>query len=60
MAFEKKFYLFFFLRSLAVYKNHVCEYYFPSTKNQAKISIPVHSVVGMTTVFPLASIVLYR
>ena len=27
-----------------VHKHHVCEQYLPSTKNQAKISIPVHSV----------------
>ena len=33
-----------YLRSPVVYKNHVCEKYFPPTKNQAKISIPVHSV----------------
>jgi hypothetical protein len=26
-----------------VCKIHVCEYYFPPTKNQAKIPIPVHS-----------------
>ena len=33
-----------FFTSPVVYKNHVCESYFPPTKNQAKISIPVHSV----------------
>ena len=31
-----------YLRSPVVYKNHVCEQYFPSTKNQVKIYIPVH------------------
>ena len=51
VAFEKKLAFFYFsggpwcLRSPVVYKNHVCEKYFPPTKTQAKISIPVHSVI---------------
>ena len=49
VAFEKNFGLFYFsggpwyLKSPVVYKNHVRELYFPSTKNKAKISILVHS-----------------
>ena len=53
VAFEKNLAFFYFsggpwyLKSAVVYKNHVCEKYFPPTKNQAKISIPVHSVDTM-------------
>ena len=58
VAFEKNVGLFYFsggllyLRSPVVYKNHVCKYYIPSTKNQARISIPVHNenVLGQSVI----------